>query len=531
VWGEANVQRVYTLNALFLALAMRAAQSWVQRPTAHRLARFFFVCGLGATNHVFMALVAAAAVPWALWVHPSVRHPRHWLRAPLAFVVGLLPYAYLPLRSRMDPILDWGNPDTPARLVAVLLRRDFWERAYLEHWSDLGAIVLDWARSFGAELSWAGVSLAVIGVAAAWRGRLTVLAVLVLFANLSSMALHGSRSDLFIWHRYYVPSYAMLAMLAGCGAGALIVRLPRWASALPLVLPAVLLAAGYRTFDRSRYVVADAFGRAVLRAVPPGATLLATDDNVLFALIYLHHTLGLRPDVNLIMEGVGGALPPSLRFDPRHDPVFFTHHPNWQAKGLAIVPRGVVFQAWPEGIAPPAPLVMPESLPGEADAAVPKDYLTQNLLGHFHYMRGVTFEQIDWLAARAEFANAAAASPANDVLFYNLGLIYERAGLFEDAREAFARCQAINPRALASQTRPRAADRLAEIDVERARLAAVERSLRANDPGLAASPPASREYHVRLAAALDARGETRAAIGHRRLALEAASLDGGAQSP
>ena len=531
VWGEANVQRVYALNALFLALAMRAAQSWMRRPTAGRLARLFFVCGLGATNHVFMALVAVAVVPWALWAHPSVRHPRHWLRAPLAFVAGLLPYAYLPLRSRMDPVLDWGNPDTPARLAAVVFRRDFWERAYLEQWSDLGAILLDWVRSFGAEITWAAVSLAVLGVAAAWRGRLAVLAALVLLANVISMALHGSRSDLFIWHRYYIPSYAMLAMLAGCGAGALIVRSPRWSRALPLVLPAVLLAAGYRGFDRSRYAIADAFSRAVLRAVPPGATLLATDDNVLFAVIYLHHALGLRPDVNLIMEGVGGALPPSLRFDPRRDPVFFTHHPNWQAPGLAIVPRGVVFQAWPEGIAPPAPLVMPDTLPGEADATVPKDYLTRNLLGHFHYMRGVTFEATDWLEARSEFAAAAASAPDNDVLFYNLGLIFERAGLLEDARDAFARCQAINPRALASQTRPRAADRLAEVDVERMRLAVEERSLRASDPGLAALPPGSSEYHVRLAAALDAHGEARVAAGHRRLALEAAALDGGAHAP
>jgi tetratricopeptide (TPR) repeat protein len=323
----------------------------------------------------------------------------------------------------------------------------------------------------------------------------------------------------------------MLAILAGCGAGAVSVRSPRWARALPLVLPAVLLAAGYPTIDRGRYAIADAFSRAVLRAVPPGATLLATDDNVLFALIYLHHALGLRPDVILIMEGVGGALPPSLRFDPRRDPVFFTHHPNWQAPGLAIVPRGVVFQAWPEGVAPPAPLVMPDSLAGEGDATVPKDYLTQNLLGHFHYMRGVTFEQADWLAARTEFAAAVAAAPDNDVLFYNLGLIFERAGLLEYARAAFARCQAINPRALASQTRPRAADRMAEIDVERTRIAAVEQSLRAGDAGLAALAPGSREYHIRLAAALDVHNEPRAATGHRRLALEAVTLDGGAQAP
>ena len=40
---------------------------------------------------------------------------------------------------------------------------------------------------------------------------------LVMAANLAAMALHGSRSDLFIWHRYYVPSYLALALLAAWG--------------------------------------------------------------------------------------------------------------------------------------------------------------------------------------------------------------------------------------------------------------------------------------------------------------------------
>lgn len=531
VWAEANVQRVYTLNALFLALAVRAAQSWVRRPTHGRLVRLFLVCGLGATNHIVMALVAGAIVPWALWAHPAMRHPRHWLRALGAFGLGLLPYAYLPLRSRMDPVLDWGNPDTPARLAGVLLRRDFWERAYLERWSDLGPILADWLCSFGQEVTWGGVSLAALGVVAAWRGRLPALALGILAVNVTSLALHGSRSDLFIWHRYYVPSYAMLALLAGFGAGTLVTRLPRWARMLPLLLPLSGLVAGYRTFDRSRYAIADTFGRAVLRALPPGATLIATDDNVLFTLIYLHHVLGLRPDVDLVMQGVGGMTPPPLRFDPRRHAVFFTHHPNWQVPGLAIVPRGLVFQAWPAGVRPLPALVTPDTLPGETDPRVPKDYLTRNLLGHFHYMRGVSAEADDWLRARAEFSAAAAAAPDNDVLLYNLGLIFERAGLLDDARAAFARCHALNPRGLASHARPRASDRLAEVDHERTRLARVETELRAADAQLAGSRPTSPEYHVRVADALAARGEARAAMGHRRLALEAAALDARSHAP
>ena len=77
--------------------------------------------------------------------------------------------------------------------------------------------------------------------------------------------------------------------------------------------------------------------------------------------------------------------------------------------------------------------VLPHALPGAHDERVPKDYLTQNLIGQYHYMLGVTFERSDWLRARREFRAAVAAAPQNDVLFYNLGLIYTRAGLLDDA--------------------------------------------------------------------------------------------------
>ena len=100
---------------------------------------------------------------------------------------------------------------------------------------------------------------------------------------------------------------------------------------------------------------------------------------------------------------------------------------------------------------------------------MPKDYLTQNLIGHFHYMQGVTFERRDFSRVRREFDAAVRAAPSNDVLFYNLGLIYQRNGLLDEAVAAFERAHAINPRHLPSGTRPRASDRLAELAAEGAR--------------------------------------------------------------
>jgi Flp pilus assembly protein TadD len=166
---------------------------------------------------------------------------------------------------------------------------------------------------------------------------------------------------------------------------------------------------------------------------------------------------------------------------------------------------------------PAAPLK--DALEGEDDPRVPKDYLTQNLVGEFHYMKGATDENRDWPRAWRQFQRAQAASPENDVLFYNLGLIYRRNGLFEEARAAFARSQAINPRHIASGSRAVAADKVREVAQEAARANALERET-ASRLGVA---PGTPEYHIRLAEALESAGEALVARGHRLRAAVAAA--------
>jgi tetratricopeptide (TPR) repeat protein len=530
-WSQANIQRVYSLGALFVLLATAAVWRWHEARSTRALVFAFFLCGLGAANHTFMALYAVALAVFAFAVEPALR-VRTLARACAAFAVGLLPYAYLPLRSRADPRLDWGNPETLDGFLGVILRRDFWERAWIESPADLLPIAGDYARSLGAELTWVGAALAALGVVAGWRrGWPVLLGLILMFANVASLAAHGSRSDLFVWHRYYIPSYVMLALLAGLGCQVLGERLPRLARPLPLVIPLFLLATGWQSFDRSRYRIGEDFSLAVLRSLPPGAHLVATDDNILFSLIYLTMVEQQRPDVNLILQGVGGADLRDLHFDPDSDPVFFTHHPNWDLAGLEVVPVGLLFQAWRTGRPPPDPALPDAPLAGEDDPRVPKDYLTQNLIGHFHYMQGVSLEGRDWLAARREFEEATAAAPRNDVLFYNLGLIFHRNGLLDDAVAAFERSKVINPRHLPSSSQPRASDRLRELAAEKEQVSHLEATL-ADDPSLRALERGTPAHHRALASLLVMRGKTVVAHGHRLRALELdAHSDGDVSSP
>lgn len=521
-WAEANVQRVYALNALLLSLATLYAFRWRRTGRFTSLAAAFFLCGLGAANHLFMAVFGAALALFAVASEPALlRRPSRLAACAGLAVLGLLPYLYLPLRAKAHPLLSWGDPETAGGLLRVVLREGFWERRFVRSAADVGAVLLDYARSLLTETAWVGAALAALGIALARRRRWPVLLPLAAMAgNFASMAAHGSRTDLFLWHRYFIPSYLMIAVLAGFGCEALLERVPERARALALLPPVLLLAIRFPSFDRSRYRIAENYSAIILRAIPPGSRLIASDDNILFVLMYLNLGEGRRPDVDLVLEGIGGMRLPPLSFNPDRDPVFLTHHPNWTVAGLEMAPVGLLFRPWRAGRPWPRPLPVPEWLEGERDPRVPKDYLTQNLIGNFHYMRGVTFERRDWPAARREFALAVAAAPDNDVLFYNLGLIYRRNGLYDESLAAFRRSAQINPREIPSLSRPKASDRVREVEEEAQRVAALEAELVVSD-SLSAPSAGSASHHRRMAALLAERGEAAAARGHLLRAEEA----------
>ena len=346
-----------------MVLAASAAFAWRASRRDRDLLAAAFLCGLGATNHTFMALMAAAIGLFAVVTAPALaRRPRLVLAGAGCFVAGLLPYLYLPIRSRMDPRLDWGNPETltrlPRRRPAPRLLGTRVDRGPGRPAGRARRLRAEPRRR--ARLAGRGPLLA--GVVAGRRRWPVLLPLLVMGVNVVAVALHGSRSDIFIWHRYYIPSYAMAALLAGMGAQWLIERLPR-ARLLPLALPLLGLVLNFREFDRSRYRIAEDFSRKLLQTIPPGAHLSASDDNILFVLIYLHLVEGVRPDVDLVLQGVGSANLPPLRFNPDSEPLFFTHHPNWRVAALDIVPVGLVFRVARAG-GPPPPIVLPKRAAG-----------------------------------------------------------------------------------------------------------------------------------------------------------------------
>ena len=232
-----------------------------------------------------------------------------------------------------------------------------------------------------------------------------------------------------------------------------------------------LLISGWTAFDRSRYAGRGGLRATVLRVAAARRAPLASDDNILFVLIYLHFVEGRRPDVDLDPAGRGrgricrrcASIPTAIRSS---SPITRTGTcPSWRSCPVGQRRSRSSARGQP---ASRAVVVAEGALAGEDDPRVPKDYLTQNLIGHFHYMLGVTFERRTGRARARSSQRAARAAPdERRALLQPRPASTARTACSTKRVAAFERSDAINPRYLPSANRVRASDRLAELAAER----------------------------------------------------------------
>jgi len=174
----------------------------------------------------------------------------------------------------------------------------------------------------------------------------------------------------------------------------------------------------------------------LLGTLPPGAHLAASDDNILFVLIYLQLVESLRPDVDLILQA-WRELPP-LRFDPDREPLFFTTTRTGATRRSKWSGRLPTASRAP---APRAALLLRPAGRGRGNPRVPKDYLRQpDRRVPLHV--GVTHETRDRRAPWPSWS-ARGGRSGQDVCSTTSSRL-RRHGAAERALAAFERSAAIN---------------------------------------------------------------------------------------
>jgi hypothetical protein len=370
VWFSAVESEVYSMAMLFCALTVWLMLLWERDGDNRRLLLVALLLGLGVCVHLMTLLTAPALLwifvrgirrslpqskPWWLWI-------RTVMMGVVFFVMGLTPYAIIPLRAASNPPINTGNPSTYERFKEYLGRDQYvkapfyprmWREKDSENWGRWGTtdptsvvdnVVFYAVYQFGFmycrymmfnfigrwNYDWNIVVVSLLpfllGIWGLWRhrhrrrGDFHLVLLLFLFG--------GIILNLYLNHPCYEPrerdyvyvlSFYAFAVWIGIGAAEICekwhpegelntlkkkknavkkVKSGKW-KWLIMIAPMLLAVGNWSDHDRHSCHSVHDISLNHLQSCDHGALLFTLGDNDTFPLWYLQHVEGRRTDIDI----------------------------------------------------------------------------------------------------------------------------------------------------------------------------------------------------------------------------------------
>jgi hypothetical protein len=285
-----------------------------------------FVYGLSLTNHHLILFLSPVYGYCAYRV--SSRHKTVLPIVVAVFVIGLLPYLYVPIAASRGPIIDWDHPTTLSNFVRLVTRADY--GTFISNSSfkpEFGIRFLSiWAYMLHiiADFTVIGILLIGIGIYGIWKKKrqfaiiwiVSLVLIGPVFLFYASFPLYNNYG-LGTFERFLLPSYVLFSIALGVGLSLCInfvqkflhtrATTKQYATLFYVFVIIVLiypLSMTFKTLGRFNGIATDYtannLGQDFLDTVPPHAILLMGADTSLFVTQYMRYALGYRPDVVLI---------------------------------------------------------------------------------------------------------------------------------------------------------------------------------------------------------------------------------------
>jgi hypothetical protein len=304
-WQSAAYAEVYPLTLLFVSvLYFLGVQLLDDTKRDMRLwLTFAFIFGLALGNHLTV-----------LWTFPlglvtlffTLRQREVSLGGAgtiaAAAIFGASIVLFLPLRAHLNPIMNWGNPETPAMLWRHL---SGWQYQVWMFQKGIAERLGGYFEGLPAEFGWGGLVFILLGVfgLAKWGGRVLVAFLLLWFVGV----LYNVNYDIPDIAPYFMTAHAALAILAVGGAATLWkmvsmrTRVVQILAILCMLFPVVSNAVGhFSQANRSNDRFATTFTREVLRTLPSNALVMQSLWDIQSPAIYLQEVEGYRRDAVLM---------------------------------------------------------------------------------------------------------------------------------------------------------------------------------------------------------------------------------------
>ncbi|MGE3802403.1 MAG: DUF2723 domain-containing protein [Candidatus Kapaibacterium sp.] len=307
-WGVGTGFEAYALHALLLPLVMLtflnylngvAPQSTSKSSTTRAAWMFSFTLGLAFANHMTTIILAPAFL--YLFFRTVGLNTKALRRIGVlipGFILGLLPYLYIPIRAAADPAINWGRATTLSRFLNHLTGEQF--RDLMFDFSVADSQLGWYFSTLPSEFIYIGLALALVGVVLLFRKSLS-FGIFTLLLFLSCLLYSGTYAIKEI-EPYFMVATLTVGIWAMFGLWEVGERFGRM-SGVGLGLLSVILAGvlHYGKVDQSDNTMVEDLARNILEPLPQKAVLFTTRWDIFLAgTMYLQYAEGVRSDVSVV---------------------------------------------------------------------------------------------------------------------------------------------------------------------------------------------------------------------------------------
>ncbi|MFH1453231.1 MAG: DUF2723 domain-containing protein [Armatimonadota bacterium] len=316
-WSQSVVAEVYTLNAFFLSVCLYVLQLWRETDKNKYLYIFSLIYGLSLCNHHFMLVAGPFLLLFIIWTKWRVLKDLKLVLGCLGlFVVGLLPYLYLPIASKFNPAIDWGNPESLKRFLYHVMRKEYSDVGLGRYgmdvkWKFIKAFLGEFKLQFGLPF----IIIGIIGfIRLIFKDIKFLTATLGIFVSNTIVLIVTQQHEFTVtrmlsMYVYYFPAYLVFACYIGYGLSYLWDLLSRFIdknNTVKIILKAAILLivlipvlSNYHVNDRSKNYYSYDFIKSMMNIMDKDAVIFAKGDTTIFTMFYLQNVEKYRPDIKL----------------------------------------------------------------------------------------------------------------------------------------------------------------------------------------------------------------------------------------
>lgn len=264
-----------------------------------------------------MTLAGPFFLIYIFWCYPLLfKKPLKLFSGILVFCAGLLPYLYIPIASRANPKLDWGNPETLERLLFHIQRKIYGDISIggypiVVKWKFISAYLVQFSEQYAIPL----IIIGIIGAFCLYKKDLKFFMVLtgIFFSNnlllIFIEQFPPTINKIMVMSVFYAPSYLAFACFIALGLSAIWEKLLLFISNYPysqmylrisvLLLFLLPLFSNYHENDLSKNYFSYDLMKNSLNSMEKNAIFFAEGDTMCFNVLYLQQVEKYRTDIDM----------------------------------------------------------------------------------------------------------------------------------------------------------------------------------------------------------------------------------------